>query len=164
MERLDQIIDAPAPASTSYRYAGFLIRFGAIIIDALIIGVVIGVFNRIFGWGSGIRYYDYHYWNGWHWHSFYNSGSGAQLIASWLYEALLLSSNYQATFGKMALGIKVVTTEGKKLSFANATGRHFAKWISALILLIGYLMVIWDPKKQALHDKLANTFVIYKNT
>lgn len=35
------------------------------------------------------------------------------------------------------------------------------KFLSAIILGIGYLMVIWNPKKQALHDKIAKTYVVY---
>ena len=41
-----------------------------------------------------------------------------------------------------------------------ATGRHFGKLLSALIILIGYLIMIWDEKKQTLHDKMADTPVV----
>jgi uncharacterized RDD family membrane protein YckC len=160
MERLDQIVETVSAAVSSFRYAGFLIRLGAFILDALIIGCAVSLFGSAFGWHS--YYYNFHSWHNWHWHYFYNENNGTQFVVAWLYEALMTSSKYQATIGKMACGLKVITTDGKKLSFANSTGRYFAKFLSAIILFIGYLMVIWDPKKQALHDKLAKTYVVYK--
>jgi uncharacterized RDD family membrane protein YckC len=72
------------------------------------------------------------------------------------------SSERQATFGKIALGIKVTDLNGDRISFAKASGRHFAKIISAIILLIGYIMAAFDSKKQALHDKMAGTLVLNK--
>src|SRR5262245_43274473 len=55
-------------------------------------------------------------------------------LLPWVYEAIMLSSEKQATLGKMVLGIAVTDLNGGRINFARATGRHFAKWISALIL------------------------------
>ena len=89
-------------------------------------------------------------------------GPGAvSLIVNWIYFAWQESSVRQATIGKLAVGVKVCTENGGRLTFANATGRYFAKILSAIVLLIGFLMVAFDKKKQGLHDKLAKTFVIY---
>ena len=82
------------------------------------------------------------------------------LVEYWLYFAILESSKWQGSLGKRALGIIVTDLTGNRISFARATGRHFAKIISFIILLIGFLMVLWDDKKQGLHDKLAKTLVI----
>jgi uncharacterized RDD family membrane protein YckC len=84
------------------------------------------------------------------------------IIVGWLYEALMTSSERQATLGKMALGLRVTDTNGDTVTFWQATVRHFAKILSAFILLIGYLMQPFTEKKQALHDKIANTLV-YKD-
>src|SRR5947199_10802714 len=81
-------------------------------------------------------------------------------LVSWLYEAGMLSSSYQATLGKMALGLKVIDLEGRRISFARATGRHFAKVLSAIMLLIGFIMAGFTERKQALHDMIAGTLVI----
>jgi uncharacterized RDD family membrane protein YckC len=83
-------------------------------------------------------------------------------IIHWLYWAGLESSAYQATLGKMALGLKVTDLNGDPISFARATGRYFAKFISALILCIGFMMAGWTAKKQALHDLMAGTLVVKK--
>ena len=81
-------------------------------------------------------------------------------LVNWLYAALLESSSYQATLGKMALGLKVIALEGHRISFARATGRHFAKILSLLMFLIGFIMVGFTRRKQGLHDMLAGTLVI----
>ncbi len=62
----------------------------------------------------------------------------------------------------MAVGMKVIDEHGQRISFGRATGRYFAKILSTLILFIGFIMAGFDSKKQALHDKLATTFVVYK--
>jgi uncharacterized RDD family membrane protein YckC len=84
------------------------------------------------------------------------------VIVQWLYFSLMESSVHQATLGKIVLGIKVTDMHGKRIGFGRATGRHFATILSTLILCIGYLMVIWTEKKQALHDIIANTLVVQK--
>ncbi len=76
------------------------------------------------------------------------------------YFTLLESSRLQATFGKLLLGIKVVDLSGKRISFARATGRFFAKILSGQILLIGYLLAAFTERKQTLHDLLAGTLVV----
>jgi uncharacterized RDD family membrane protein YckC len=78
------------------------------------------------------------------------------------YFTLLESSRLQATFGKLLLGIKVIDLSGKRISFARATGRFFAKVFSGQVLLIGYFMAAFSKRKQALHDLLAATLVVTK--
>ena len=78
------------------------------------------------------------------------------------YFTLLESSRLQATFGKLLLGIKIVDLSGKRISFARATGRFFAKALSGQVLLIGYLMAAFSERKQTLHDLLAGTLVVTK--
>ena len=81
-------------------------------------------------------------------------------VAQWLYFALMESSSKQATLGKMALGIRVTDVNGNRIGFGRATGRHFAKILSGLILGIGFLMAAFTEKKQALHDMIAGTLVV----
>ena len=82
------------------------------------------------------------------------------LVLYWLYNALMESSAKQATLGKMAMGIKVVDEFGQRISFWRATGRTFGKWLSSLILYIGFLMAGATRRKQALHDMLCSTLVV----
>lgn len=74
---------------------------------------------------------------------------------------VVFQGKYGQTLGKKALGIKVVDANGKTPSMMTFFLREIiGKFVSGIILLIGYLMVIWDGKKQGLHDKIAGTFVV----
>lgn len=81
-------------------------------------------------------------------------------IIAWLYSALMESSAKQATLGKMALGIVVTDLNGRRISFARATGRYFSKAFLSAILLIGYIIAAFTEKRQALHDIIAGTLVV----
>ncbi len=141
------------------QYAGFWRRFAAVIIDGIALSIFFSVVSVIVGVRLSVIY----------------SGEGASvapgraaalslisIAAYWLYYALLESSPNQATLGKMALGIVVTDLQGARISFGRATGRHFAKYLSSLILMIGYLMAGFTRQKQALHDILAGTLVVVK--
>lgn len=153
---------------TSYRvvapvaaagYGGFWIRVVAAIIDAILLRVVVAPVGMIFGGlglAGGMMGGIPHMGLG-------LLGGGVTIVllvfGSWLYEAFMESSSYQATLGKMILGMKVTGLNGNRISFGRATGRHFAKWISGMILCIGYIMVGFTERKQGLHDLLAGTLV-----
>jgi uncharacterized RDD family membrane protein YckC len=81
-------------------------------------------------------------------------------VMVWLYFALLESSPWQATLGKLALSIRVTDLEGHRISFPRALGRYPAKVLAFLIAFIGVLMVAWTARKQGLHDKICSTLVL----
>ena len=83
-------------------------------------------------------------------------------ILRWLYFAIMESSPKQATLGKMSLRLQVTDMEGNRITFMRATGRHFGKVISTLILFVGFIMAAFTEKKQALHDMMANCLVYRK--
>jgi uncharacterized RDD family membrane protein YckC len=62
----------------------------------------------------------------------------------------------------MACGLKVVTPEGDKITYLRAFGRYFAKIVSSLTLLIGFIMAAFDDEKRALHDRICDTRVVRK--
>jgi uncharacterized RDD family membrane protein YckC len=84
------------------------------------------------------------------------------IVLNWLYFTLLESSQKQATLGKMALGIVVTDVNGSRITFGRANGRYWSKIVSALILLVGYLMAAFTEKKQALHDMMSGCLVVQK--
>ena len=150
-------------------YAGFWWRFLATIIDGFVLSFVSGIFilpiALFFGlgiatlsesmgnfeespvfWGSMI--------------GMYGSIISISLVISWLYNAIMESSKLQATVGKLALKIKDTDYNYQRISFARASGRYFGKYISELILWIGYIMAGFTEKKQALHDLMASCYVI----
>jgi uncharacterized RDD family membrane protein YckC len=140
------------------QYGGFWIRVVAAIVDAIILRVVVAPVSFIFG-GLGMA----GMMGGLPHRGLEMLGGGVTIIllifGSWLYEAFMESSSYQATLGKMIFGMKVTDLNGNRISFERATGRHFAKWLSGMILGIGYLMVGFTARKQGLHDILAGTLV-----
>ena len=69
---------------------------------------------------------------------------------------------YGATPGKMACKIKVVRSDGESVSYGRALGRHFAKWLSWMILCIGFLMAAFDDQHRTLHDRICDTRVVRK--
>ncbi len=82
------------------------------------------------------------------------------VLAHWLYFAVLESSDWQATVGKRAMKIVVTDERGRRLSFARATGRSFARMLSGLFLFAGYLLAAFTARRQTLHDLLASTLVL----
>lgn len=132
-------------------YAGFWRRFGAVIIDGILLWVVeMIIFRsiafRMFVFTPG-AFFKMYFWS---------------ILIGWLYFALMESSNKQASLGKMLIGIKVTDLDGNRITFSKATARHFSKIISGLILCIGYIMAGFTEKKQALHDIIARTLVVKK--
>ena len=141
-------------------YAGFWKRFFALIIDAIIMYIVIAVvlFCGIFGLIS----------SGKDGGTAFNIVVGVVYIFSSLFPILYWTffecSSYQATPGKMCMGIKVCDLNGQRLTFVKSLGRNLCKIISNLTVNIGYVMAGFTVKKQALHDILSNCLVVDKNT
>ncbi|HZV33999.1 MAG TPA: RDD family protein [Verrucomicrobiae bacterium] len=145
----------------AFRYGGFWIRFVAKFLDGLIMGVIIGIpgmlimgavmagaRNNPAAVGTGVIMFQL-------------LASLGRIVLQVLYSGFFLSK-YGATPGKMACGLKVVTAEGRPVSFARGCGRGLAEVLSGMICLIGYIMAAFDDEKQALHDRICNTRVIYK--
>ena len=142
--------EAQATGDAQVAYGGFWIRLVAYIIDAILLTLVVGGLGAMLGFNlleTDLERQE----------PLFNLLS---FVIGWLYFALMESSERGATVGKMALGLRVVTSNGQRLSFMNATGRYFAKIISAIILGIGFLMIAFTDKKRGLHDMIASTLVI----
>ena len=85
-------------------------------------------------------------------------------LVALLYFAWFESSRFQATPGKLAVGMIVVDLEGNRISFGKAIIRTLSKIISALVLDVGFIMIGFTEKRQGLHDMIAGTTVVMKNT
>lgn len=138
-------------------YAGFWIRFGAVFLDGILLKVVGIVMGLVVGLSLtqavGVEPSP-------------DIGRHLVLIPIQMamaiaYEVILIGK-YGATLGKMACKIKVVTPEGGQVSYLRAFGRYFAKLLSSLTCLIGFIMAGFDEEKRALHDRICSTRVIYK--
>ena len=148
-----------APAVDAARYGGFWIRFAAVVIDAIVLTIALmPVYLVVFAGVAGAGYAVGMPWSGRHLVARIG-GRGLFFFAGWLYEALMWSSSRQATLGKMILHLRVTDLDRNTVSFARASGRHFAKYLSAFLLFIGYIMAAFTARHQALHDMMAGTVV-----
>lgn len=126
-------------------YASFTQRFFATIIDFILlfllnwfISIILGI--DFFDLAMGVIWY------------------GNILIL--VYFTYMESSPKQATLGKQIMGIKVVSKEGGRITVGQSIIRSLSKIISAIILLIGFIIAAFSDKKQALHDIIASTYVV----
>lgn len=133
------------------QYAGFWKRFAAHFIDQVLLSMIILFITGVVGLASQENFGT----PGWG-----MLGMPSGIITSWIYYAVFESSVKQATPGKLALSLKVITLDHERLSFGKATGRFFGKILSAILLMVGYLMQPFTAKKQALHDLMAGTLIV----
>ena len=149
-------------------FGGFWMRFLAVIIDAIIIGVASAIIRiplalAIGGVGLNLgRNPD---------PSEVMAALPAfmslvglsfliQMALSLTYEAYFLTTK-GATPGKMALGLKVIRADGGPITVGLAIGRYFAKILSSLTFCIGFIIAGFDREKRSLHDHICSTRVIY---
>lgn len=127
------------PQEVALEYAGFWIRFGAGVIDLLILGLVVGaiicVCPVLIVWVPSGLIISFIYWLGfWSWRG--------------------------QTPGKMAVGIKIIRTDGSQVAWQHALIRCSGYIVLAITLLIGFIWVAFDARKQGFHDKIADTYVV----
>ena len=118
-------------------HAGFWLRGAAYMIDALVVGMVIEIYNSFFGFNYPLAV------------GFY-----------FAYKVLLECSKYQGTLGKGIVGLKVTNYKGERITFDQSVRRYLGHVISFLIFFIGFILVAFTPKKQGVQDLLAQTFVV----
>jgi uncharacterized RDD family membrane protein YckC len=78
----------------------------------------------------------------------------------WCYFAVAESSSLQSTCGQRALGMIVTDKSGRPIGLGRATARLLLNVLSVASFGVGYLMIAFMPKKQALHDWIAGTLVL----
>lgn len=116
-------------------YAGFWKRFAAVLLDFAVLLIPMIALN----WA--IPYV------------------GSLLLAVFYYP-VFESSSLQATPGKYWMGLKVLNEDGQTLSFPRAVARFCLKYVSSMLLMVGYLMQLFTAKRQTLHDLITNAVVI----
>ena len=139
-----------------YPYKGFWIRLVAALIDSIVLTIIIIflavfsllVFGATLGEGAGI--------------GMFFLVLILAILATILYKPIMEASDYQGTFGKYALGLKVVDKNGQKINMSSSFVRTIL-WIigsQAFLLCLGVIMVGFTEYKQGLHDILADTYVV----
>jgi uncharacterized RDD family membrane protein YckC len=130
----DSLGSRPVPSAR----AGFWRRFAAALIDAIVLGVVSAILKAILG----------------------TAGTGLGLLVSLGYFTYFHGSTGQ-TPGDAALAIRIIDLQGGgSIGYARAFIRWLVSLVSAIVILIGYLWMLWDSEKQTWHDKAAGSVVI----
>jgi len=153
----------PAELPSGVRYAGFWRRFWGLAIDRILLGVVLLPVGLLLGvnmfrplMNDGELRPDW----------LYQVVVGSMSLwlvrsfAEWAYFSTFQCSSRQATPGQMALGLRVTGLDGGRIGFGRASGRYFASWLSAALLLIGFIMGAFTERRQTLHDMVASTLVV----
>jgi len=132
-------------------YAGFWIRVAAALIDTIIFVIVFAIPLTLI-YGSG------------YWTSQEPVSGGWDILIRYIapiFITVWFWTRYLGTPGKMALRLRVVDAHtGQAISTPQAIGRYFGYYVSILPLLLGFIWVGIDKKKQGFHDKLAGTVVV----
>jgi len=139
----------------SYAYSGFWRRVAAALLDGLILSVPTAIIGAAAGanqFNAGVSY---------------GYSPGVSALVNLLNTAIGvayyagLEGTRGQTLGKMALGIKVIDADaGGFIGIPRGIGRYFARILSAIALGLGYLWMLWDPRKQCWHDKLVRSVVV----
>lgn len=144
----------PAPEVPDQLFAGFWLRFGAMMVDLalllvllLLIWLVVLAIYLIGGGSGGLTGYILFVVIFW-------------ALLGCLYRLGLEASPWQATVGKRVMGICVTTGTGEPLSSTRALLRTGAFVVACLPLGAGLLLPLFTPRRQALHDLLADTLVV----
>ncbi|MEW6353733.1 MAG: RDD family protein [Pseudomonadota bacterium] len=142
------------------RYAGFWRRAAASLIDTLLLMPLLAIILYLL---YGPAYFE---WYATPHAPFESYGSGAVLVNQLLPIALIVFFwvKFLGTPGKLLLDCYVVHAQtGKPLGAGRALLRYLGYYVSALPLMLGFLWVAWDKRKQGFHDKIANSVVVIRD-
>lgn len=145
------------------KYAGFWRRFLAFFVDTFILNLIGMVLQTLLGKNPIEMFLNMNSLE--ELQEFQNSASTTVislmgLIVGLFYYSIFYVNYDGATPGKRLMAIKVIRDDGSKVTYPVIFIRYLSSFISPFIMGIGYLMVFWDRKKQALHDKIAKTVVV----
>jgi uncharacterized RDD family membrane protein YckC len=132
--------EPPAASGPSGPRAGFWLRFAAALIDSILVGIVLVPIQLSVSAGA---YY----------------AISLPLLA--VYYTLLEGGPRGQTVGKMACGIRVFDlARGGPIGYPRGFIRFIGRYVSAIVILLGYLWMLWDKEKQTWHDKFAGSVVV----
>lgn len=138
-----------------FGYARFRHRAGAAIIDAVLQWVVGALIGAVY-WTLANRLYSLEYGGVW---GRFMIDWAVGLTINFAYETFFVR-RWDATPGRMALGLKLLRCDGSRLSIGRILARELARIPSGLLLFGGYLIVFFSPERRALHDYMCDTCVI----
>ena len=144
---MSEVAAASAEPAEEVRYGGFWVRLGAYFVD----GYIIWVLSVAAITGMALVFTGKF--------TIYAETGLVGIVVAMFYHASFVSSSMMATPGKRLFGLYVTDDQGRRLDIGRALGRHVAGILSWLTLGIGFLMIAYSDRKQALHDHKAGTLV-----
>ncbi len=153
------------------KYGGFIKRIVATSLDLVIFSVIFGIINLVYLYFTVPNYYSDLF-------NFLVDFAHIDIavilknyfifilfpIFYFFYCVFRQSSKKMGTIGERLLGLEVVDENDSPISFSKAFGRNLARILNILTLGIGFLIIIFTPKKQALSDIVSHTYVTNKIT
>jgi uncharacterized RDD family membrane protein YckC len=144
----------PAGGPPAHTLGEFWPRLGSAIVDGIIVGVVSSVIAAILGigsWGTGGFGFAFRF----------VGNNPVQLVLAAAYYTYFHASPAGQTLGNKLLGLRVVDANtGGSLPWVRALVRWAMSLVSGAVILIGYLWMLWDPRKQTWHDIVAQSLVV----
>ena len=140
------------PAWELGRPAGFWIRTAAALLDGLLLLFATAILTTLlFGQNylDGLRDETV----------FWTNGDTLNVLLGAAYGILLVAA-FSGTLGKLLLGMRIVRTDGSRVSLGTASLRYVAQYASLLLLGVGYLMIAFRRDKRGLHDLICDTAVV----
>jgi uncharacterized RDD family membrane protein YckC len=122
---------APPPVTAALPRAGFWIRMAALLLDALLVGFLMGVLHV------------YH----------------LELPVLAAYGAMMWKLR-GSTIGGIVFDLRVVRLDGRQIDWETAIVRALACFLSLAVAGLGFFWIAFDDHKQAWHDKIAGTVVV----
>jgi uncharacterized RDD family membrane protein YckC len=139
MSSLDPSYSTAGTGTLTSARAGFWRRFAASLIDGILLGIVSTILQAILGQGPGY---------------------GIGTLITIVYFVYFHGTTGQ-TPGDAALSIRVVgKDDGAPIGYWRAFLRWLVSLVSGVVILIGYLWMLWDSERQTWHDKAANSVVV----
>jgi uncharacterized RDD family membrane protein YckC len=112
--------------------AGFWIRIGALLLDALLVGFLMGVLHH---------------------------GYRLELLVLAAYGAVMWKLR-GSTIGGIVFDLRVVRLDGREVDWETAIVRALGCFLSLAVAGLGFFWIAFDEQKQAWHDKIAATVVV----
>jgi uncharacterized RDD family membrane protein YckC/ribosomal protein L40E len=161
--------DTLAQSGVVLNPAGFGVRLGAWFIDWILLNVInsfvmMAAFYTVFGSTTELMnylttsdYMTYEFSN-----TFllaYGIACGISLLINITYYTIAIGK-WGKTLGKLAFGLRVVRTDGSRVSYLRALGRFAAYLLNSFTLGFSFLVIAWNKQKRGLHDFICDTMVI----
>lgn len=144
--------------TNNFEYAAWPKRLGALVIDMTLVNLLMLIIFpdtiRLFYLLAGQSWAELP--------QYFTTFNGIVFWILLMIYMILTQGFFSRTIGMMLMKTKVADANGKNISWLNAIFRTFAYMLSGLILFLGFLPILFTPKRQGLHDKLTRTFVILK--